>query len=138
MHSTSIVAASLLLQSSAQAAETILGAYTFSRHGDRVSKATPPTILTDLGYSQVSQRGDYFRNRYIASSASSQINGVSPDVVTYSQIAASAPLDTVLFPSTLGFLQGLYPPVGQQEGSQKLRNGTTIESPLNGYQLIPV
>ena len=136
MLSTSIAAAALLLQS-AQAAETVLGAYIFSRHGDRVSKATPPTILTDLGYSQVSQRGDYFRNRYVASSATSQIMGMSPDIVKYSQIAASAPLDTVLFPSTLGFLQGLYPPAGQK-GSEVLRNTTTIESPLNGYQLIPV
>ena len=137
MHSASIVAAALLL-SPTQAVETILGAYIFSRHGDRVSKATPPTVLTDLGYDQVYQRGDYFRNRYISSSATSQIMGMSADIVKYSQIVASAPLDTVLFPSALGFLQGLYPPVGEQEGSEKLANGSTVETPLNGYQLIPV
>jgi hypothetical protein len=38
----------------------------------------------------------------------------------------------------MGFLQGLYPPVGTALGSETLRNGTTVDSPLDGYQLIPV
>jgi hypothetical protein len=37
-----------------------------------------------------------------------------------------------------GFLQGLYPPVGSTLGSQTLRNGTVVQSPLNGFQLIPL
>lgn len=40
--------------------------------------------------------------------------------------------------SALGFLQGLYPPVGSQLGTATLRNGTTVQAPLNGYQLIPL
>lgn len=127
----------LLLQSTS-AAETILGLYILSRHGDRTSKSTPPTVLTDLGYSEVFSSGTWFRNQYIANGSTSQIHGIADSVVKQSQIVASAPLDDVLFPSTLGFLQGLYPPVGPTLGSQKLRNGTVVEVPLNGFQLIPV
>lgn len=55
-----------------------------------------------------------------------------------SQIVASAPVDNVLQSSAQGFLQGIYPPVGQHLGSNTLRNGTVVQSPLNGYQLIPL
>ena len=127
-----------LLLPSTSAAETILGLYIFSRHGDRTSKSTPPTVLTDLGYSQVFTSGSYFRDTYIANGSTSQIHNIADSVVKQSQIAASAPLDNVLFPSAMGFLQGLYPPVGSTLGSQKLRNGSTVETPLNGFQLIPV
>lgn len=120
------------------AAETILGVYIFSRHGDRTAKSTPPTNLTDLGYDEVFTSGTYFRNRYIASNATSRIAGVNSDLVRQSQITASAPLDTVLMNSAQGFLQGLYPPVGSTLGSNTLRNGTIVQTPLNGYQLIPL
>lgn len=121
-----------------EAAEIILGVYIFSRHGDRSSKATPPTGLTDLGYSEVFASGTWFRDQYIANGSTSQIHNIEADVVKQSQIVASAPLDDVLMPSCLGFLQGLYPPVGPTLGSQTLRNGTVVEVPLNGYQIIPV
>ncbi|MCJ1306244.1 hypothetical protein MMC08_009063, partial [Hypocenomyce scalaris] len=120
------------------AAQTVLGVYIFSRHGDRTAKSTPPTNLTDLGYQEVFTSGTYFRDRYIADGATTQIVGISPNVVKYAQISASAPLDTVLMPSVQGFLQGLYPPVGETLGSQTLGNGTVIQTPLNGFQLIPV
>ena len=126
------------LLSGAQAAETVLGVYIFSRHGDRTSKAWTPTNLTDLGYAQVYQSGSWFRNKYISSGASNRSAGVSSDLVKFSQVAASAPFDTVVMPSALGFLQGLYPPTGEQLGSQTLRNTSTIQTPLNGYQLIPL
>ncbi|KAL9107458.1 MAG: hypothetical protein Q9227_007655 [Pyrenula ochraceoflavens] len=120
------------------AQETVLGAYIFSRHGDRTAKSTPPSSLTDLGYEEVFTSGTYFRNRYVASGATSKITGLNTDLFKMSQITASAPYDDVLMPSTQGFLQGLYPPVGRQLGSSALRNGTTIQAPLNGYQLIPI
>lgn len=82
--------------------------------------------------------GDYYRNRYIASNATSPIFGISPSIVRNSQIAASAPSDTVLQNSATGFLQGLYPPVGDVLGTQTLANGTNVTEPLNGYQLIPI
>ena len=120
------------------AAETILGVYIFSRHGDRTAKSTPPANLTDLGYQEIVTSGTYFRNRYIASNATSRIAAVNSDLVKQSQITVSAPLDTVLMNSAQGFLQGLYPPVGSTLGSNTLRNGTTVQTPLNGYQLIPI
>ncbi|KAL8944910.1 MAG: hypothetical protein Q9216_000071 [Gyalolechia sp. 2 TL-2023] len=120
------------------AAETVLGVYIFSRHGDRTAKSTPPVNLTDLGYSQVFTSGTYFRNRYVASNASSRIAGVNSDIVRQSQITASAPLDTVLMNSAQGFLQGLYPPVGSTLGSETLRDGSVVQAPLNGYQLVPI
>lgn len=118
--------------------ETVLGVYMFHRHGDRTAKSTPPANLTDLGYAEVYTSGQYYRNRYISSDATFKINGINSDLVKQSQIAISAPADTVLQNSAMGFLQGLYPPVGDVMGTQTLRNGTNVTSPLNGYQLIPI
>ena len=47
-------------------------------------------------------------------------------------------MDNVLQTSGMGFLQGLYPPVGDTLGSQTLRNGTVVQTPLNGFQNIPL
>ena len=38
----------------------------------------------------------------------------------------------------MGFLQGLYPPVGETLGTATLADGTNVTRPMNGYQLIPV
>lgn len=121
-----------------QAQETVLGVYIFHRHGDRTSKSWPPTALTDLGYQQVYASGNFYRDRYIDGNASSAIFGISSDLVKNSQLNVQAPVDTVLQTSAAGFLQGLYPPVGAALGSQKLANGTTVEAPMGGFQLIPV
>ncbi|KAL1296522.1 hypothetical protein AAFC00_000031 [Neodothiora populina] len=128
----------LSLLSSAVTAETVLGVYMFHRHGDRTSKSTPPANLTDLGYYEVHTSGDYYRSRYIAADATSKIQGMNTDIVKQSQISVSAPADTVLQNSATGFLQGLYPPVGNTLATQTLRNGTNVTTPLNGYQLIPL
>ncbi|TVY92256.1 Lysosomal acid phosphatase [Lachnellula willkommii] len=121
-----------------QAQETVLGVYIFHRHGDRTSKSFPPASLTDLGYYQVHASGDYYRNRYVKSDASSAIYGISSDLVKNSQLNIQSPADTVLQNSASGFLQGLYPPVGTSLGTQSLANGTNVTSPLSGFQLIPV
>ena len=126
------------LAAMASAKETVVGVYIFSRHGDRTAKSTPPANLTDLGYEEVFTSGTYFRDRYIASGATSQIHGMNTDLVKQAQISVSAPVDTVLQNSALAFTQGLYPPVGSALGSNTLRNGTVVQSPLNGYQLIPI
>lgn len=119
--------------------ETILGAYVFHRHGDRSPKSLPPVGLTDLGYHEVFSSGQYLRQRYVALNTSSQIAGIAADTVIQSQITVSAPDDPVLMNSALGFLQGLYPPVGNGVStSQTLRNGTSVQSPMQGYQLVPV
>ncbi|KAI9699476.1 MAG: hypothetical protein M1836_003087 [Candelina mexicana] len=122
----------------AHAAETILGVYIFSRHGDRTPKALPPANLTDLGYQEIYTSGLNFRNRYVSSSASAKIVGINADIVKQSQITVQAPADTVLMNSAMGFLQGLYPPVGSSVATETLRNGSQVQAPMNGYQLIPI
>ena len=119
-------------------AETVLGLYIFHRHGDRTAKATPPANLTDFGYQEVFTSGTWFRDQYISSTAASRISGIEPDLVKLGQLSASAPLDNVLQSSAIGFLSGLYPPVGPGMDTQTLRNGTVVTAPLDGFQLIPV
>lgn len=136
MFAPQLLLISLLPLISAQ--ETILGVYIFHRHGDRTAKAWAPTVLTDLGYNQVWQSGNFYRNRYIDSSATSPILDISANLVKNSQLNIQAPVDTVLQPSALGFLQGLYPPVGPTLGSVKIANGTTVETPLNGFQQVTI
>lgn len=118
-------------------AERVLGAYIFARHGDRTAKVFGATHLTDLGYREVFETGSYYNNRYVSSSSDHQIEGISEDLVTLSQLNASSPSDPVLQNSATGFLQGVYPPVGTK-ASQTLANETVVEAPLNGYQLIPL
>ncbi|KAJ5380727.1 uncharacterized protein N7496_003155 [Penicillium cataractarum] len=118
-------------------AERVLGAYIFQRHGDRTAKGLPPTKLTDLGYNQEYMTGNFFHERYISASSQNHIEGISSSVVNLAQISASAPQDTVIQISGQAFLQGLYPPVGSA-ANETLRNGTTVYSPLSGYQLIPM
>jgi hypothetical protein len=121
-----------------QAEETVLGIYVFHRHGDRTSKSFTPTTLTDLGYAQVHASGEFYRNRYVDANATSPIFSIAHDLVKNSQLSVQAPVDQVLQNSAAGFLQGLYPPVGATLGTQTLANGSSVEAPLNGFQLIPV
>ncbi|KAK6843306.1 histidine acid phosphatase protein [Apiospora arundinis] len=121
----------------AQSAETVLGVYIFHRHGDRTPKSHPPANLTSLGAEEVYLSGSYYRNRYVASDASSAIRGLSHDVAVQSQIGLTAPDDAVLHNSAQVFAQGLYPPVGRLS-TEELANGTSVEAPLGGYQYIPV
>lgn len=135
MHTKQFLLVSSLLPLIA-AQETVLGVYIFHRHGDRTTKSYAPTTLTDLGFQQVWQSGNYYRNRYIDSTATSPIYNIASNIVKTSQLTVEAPVDTVLQNSAAGFLQGLYPPVGAT--NQTLANGTKVEAPNNGFQLIPV
>ncbi|KAJ5598888.1 hypothetical protein N7510_000005 [Penicillium lagena] len=94
------------------------------------------STLTDLGYSEVFEAGSFYHARYIDNSSVKYIQSISSKVADLTQIQASAPVDAVLQNSATGFLQGVYPPVGTKYGSMKLANGTTVQSPLQGYQLI--
>ncbi|OAL50905.1 phosphoglycerate mutase-like protein [Pyrenochaeta sp. DS3sAY3a] len=123
----------LAMLAGVDAAETILGAYIFHRHGDRTPKALAPTNLTALGYEQVYTSGQYFRSRYLT--GDSKIRGINEDTVKLSQLAVTAPVDNVLQNSAMGFLQGLYPPV---QTVQTLANGQNVQAPMDGYQLIPI
>lgn len=127
----------IILTAHLVSAERVLGAYIFARHGDRTAKVLGSTHLTDLGYKEVYLAGSYYHNRYISSDSPLQIEGISEPFVDTKQIKASSPSDEVLQNSATGFLQGIYPPVGTS-ANQTLRNDTTVVSPLNGYQLVPL
>ncbi|KAJ5706704.1 Histidine phosphatase superfamily clade-2 [Penicillium malachiteum] len=116
-------------------AERVLGAYIFARHGDRTAKVFGNTQLTDLGYHEVFAAGSYYNKRYVDSDSDKQIEGISDPIVNANQVNASAPSDAVLQNSATGFLQGVYPPASSA-ANNTLGNGTVVESPLNGYQLI--
>lgn len=118
-------------------AETVLGVYIFHRHGDRTPKSLAPANLTSLGAEQCFQSGSYYRNRYVASDASSPIFGLSSDIVVANQLTVTAPVDTVLQNSAQVFMQGVYPPVGTLS-IQTLANGSSVEAPLGGYQYVPI
>lgn len=135
MHS-SVALSVLSCLASANAAETVLGAYIFHRHGDRTPKSLAPTNLTALGYEQVYTSGQYYRERYLT--GSSKIRGINQDVVKLSQLSVTAPVDNVLQNSAMAFLQALYPPVGSEESVQVLADDTKVQAPMDGYQLIPV
>jgi len=121
---------------SVNAAETVLGAYIFHRHGDRTPKSLAPTNLTALGYEQVYTSGQYYRERYLT--GSSKINGINEDVVKLSQLSVTAPVDNVLQNSAMAFMQALYPPVGSGDSVQVLADGRSVQAPMDGYQLVPV
>ncbi|KAF1947149.1 phosphoglycerate mutase-like protein [Clathrospora elynae] len=130
---SAVAISALSMLAGAEAAETVLGAYIFHRHGDRTPKALAPTNLTSLGYEQVYTSGSYYRSRYL--SGDSKIRGINEDTVKLSQLAITSPVDNVLQNSAMGFLQGLYPPV---QTVQTLANGQSVQAPMDGYQLIPV
>ncbi|KAK3389502.1 histidine phosphatase superfamily [Podospora didyma] len=119
------------------AAETVLGAYVFHRHGDRTTKAYSPVSLTSLGADQVFTSGSWYRDTYISANASSQINGIAADIPVLAQLSVTSSVDNVLQNSAQVFLQGLYPPAGSA-AAQTLADGSTVQAPFNGYQYIPV
>jgi hypothetical protein len=130
---SAVAFSTLSLLAGAEAAETVLGAYIFHRHGDRTPKALAPANLTTLGYEEVHRSGQYYNSRYIT--GDNKIKGISNEIVQLSQLSVSSPVDNVLQNSAMGFLQGLYPPV---QTVSALANGSDVSAPLNGYQLIPV
>lgn len=154
MHSKALLAtalASAAITSAADAstqAEQVLGVYVFHRHGDRTAKAWKPVDLTPLGASQVHSSGSFYRRRYVDDAAAAsdsgsdsgsplRVAGLSADRAVVSQLAVTAPVDSVLHNSAVVFLQGLYPP-SATAGAETLANGTKVSAPLGGYQYIPV
>lgn len=117
-------------------AEDVLGVYVFHRHGDRTAKAWKPVNLTSLGAEEAYSSGEAYRTRYVDSRADRKIVGLSSDIAVLSQLAITSSVDDVLHNSAVTFLQGLYPPT--DAATEMLANGTEVESPLDGYQYIPV
>ena len=113
---------------------TVLAAFLVNRHGDRTAKALGNTLLTPLGTEQEFQQGQMIQSRYLTSTSPNKIQGFNSKY-TATQVNASAPNENVLGNSAQAFMQGLFSPDGQLT-STTLANGTTTESPLDGYQYV--
>lgn len=139
-------ALAILALASSASAETMIGAFIFGRHGDRLAK--PTTILTSLGAHQLSNSGKFYHDRYIDPTSPFYISGLN---VTYheSQFTAQAPNSDVIQMSQYAFFQGLYPPLeslpqnmiqtAEKEAtplSLSLANGSSLVGPLDGYQYV--
>ncbi|PWN48111.1 phosphoglycerate mutase-like protein [Violaceomyces palustris] len=135
MHALALLTGLAALQSwiAPASAETVLGLAVFSRHGDRTTRRFPGYGLTSLGHNQNYQVGAHYRSTYLSNSSPLKILGISEDVYVPSQIFASAPDQKILIETSTAFLQGLYPPINREE---VLNNGSTITSPLGGYQYV--
>ncbi|PHH79881.1 hypothetical protein CDD82_2106 [Ophiocordyceps australis] len=116
--------------------ERLLGSYIFHRHGDRSAKAWKPVNLTALGAAQVHSSGVFYRDRYLSGSGRFHMAALSPETAVPAQLSVSSPHDVVLHNSAVAFLQGLYPPTAA--AADRLANGSLIQSPLHGYQYVPV
>lgn len=88
---------------------------------------------------QEQQLGTFLRSTYLDPSSESFINGIQSDVVNLTQIQVLADAGgegATILSSVYGLLQGLFPPT--TDNNITLANGTTVISPLGGYQYIPV
>ena len=121
------------------AAETVLGVYPVPQTWRPYSKNHPTDSTNGPGIPRgahvwcvLSETDTSRRTRHFSSPASA---------MTWSSCLRSKSLrqsDNVLQSSANGFVQGLYPPVGASVAAQTLRNGSIIQAPMNGYQIIPI
>jgi hypothetical protein len=93
-------------------------------------------VLTPLGAQQVFQVGSDYRARYLDPSSPHYIQAISETEYVPAQIYASAPDQPILLNTATSFLQALYPPLGDSVSAQDLANGSSVSSPLTGYQYV--
>ncbi|KAK1069133.1 hypothetical protein LTR74_005175 [Friedmanniomyces endolithicus] len=145
-----LIATLLLTPAAVSAAQyTVWASVIFSRTGERTPEVLGyiPTTLTSYGAQEVYNSGDFFRNRYISSTAnadvlsSAPLYGLSANDVDSMQLYVAALDEQYCVASAQAFVQGLYPPVTLNgsaasilDPTSVLANGTYIESPLKGYQ----
>ncbi|PSS09343.1 hypothetical protein PHLCEN_2v3375 [Hermanssonia centrifuga] len=125
----------------------VLGIVVLARGGDRQTLYLDPdtyfstlTTITPLGEQQEFQLGASLRSLYLNASSPSFIGipGVFALVNQSSVIVRADEVtdDGTLFDSAVALMQGFWPPTAQS--SISLANGTTITSPLNGFQYVNI
>ena len=123
----------------------LLSSFVITRHGDRTSKVagngTTPSeglsYLTTLGQQEAFDQGQFFAQRYINANGTGIIGMRSSYEENSGQIVALASNDVVLGITATAFMQGLYPPDGSISSST-IGNGSSIQSPLEGYQYVSI
>jgi len=123
----------------------LAGIVVIARHGDRsgfyqdpTTYAASNTVVTPLGTVQEVQLGRTLRSIYLDDTSPTAIDGINAALVNTSQIKVRADAGDeggVIFDSSIALLQGLYPPSPAQVTT--LSNGTTVTSPMGGYQYVP-
>ncbi|GAA6025568.1 hypothetical protein JCM10207_002706, partial [Rhodosporidiobolus poonsookiae] len=118
-----------------------------ARHGDRtsfyqnpVSYAASDTVLTPLGEQQNFRLGQILNSIYAANESDRKIEGLSATEMVGSQINSTADAGgegSVIWDSAVSLWQGFYPP-RLDISNMTLANGSTITSPLGGYQYVKV
>ncbi|GAA6054427.1 hypothetical protein JCM3770_007211 [Rhodotorula araucariae] len=124
-----------------------VGAVILARHGDRSAFYQDPktytasdTTLSPLGEQQNFRLGQLMAGIYAGSDESTAIAKLSKDVFVDSQVTSTADAGgegSVISDSALAFWQGFYPPRANAS-STTLADGTTVDSPLGGYQYVKV
>ncbi|CAN6614122.1 hypothetical protein TRVA0_005S03642 [Trichomonascus vanleenenianus] len=121
----------------AAADEKVIGSFVFGRHGDRLAK--PKSNFTPIGQRETNEGGAFLRARYIDPDSENHIDGLN---VTYdkSMTEAMAPNSALLYQSLNGYMQGLFPPLGDigvnadTVTGSSMYNGTSESANLNNYQ----
>ncbi|EMD39680.1 hypothetical protein CERSUDRAFT_81063 [Gelatoporia subvermispora B] len=126
----------------------VIGVVVIARHGDRQGFYQDPTTytssstaITPLGEQEEFQLGSLIRSIYLNESSPSFIQGATPSTQLFNQSQVIARADAgdegfVIYDSAIALVQGLWPPM--TTSTDLLANGSTIESPLGGFQYIPV
>ncbi|BFZ61339.1 hypothetical protein YB2330_002404 [Saitoella coloradoensis] len=125
--------------------QQLLGIVLLSRHGDRTQYYQSPanytsteTAITPLGERQNYNQGSFVASRYLNSSSDHYIQGIA-EVANVDQLDVKADAGgegNVVLLSAYAFWEGVYPPTARENIT--LANGTTVTSPLGGYQYVPV
>ncbi|KAI0754618.1 phosphoglycerate mutase-like protein [Daedaleopsis nitida] len=128
--------------------DKVLGIVVLARHGDRQGFYQDPntytasaTAITPLGEKQEFQLGNLIRDVYFDASSPSFISGIANTTTLFQQNQVQVRADAggeggVIWDSAIALTQGLWPP--STRSITTLANGSTIASPLGGYQYVPV
>ncbi|KAI0823176.1 histidine phosphatase superfamily [Trametes gibbosa] len=126
----------------------VLGVVMFARHGDRQGFYQDPetytasaTVITPLGEQQEYELGALVREQYTATNSSTYIQGIaaSDALLQANQVVVRADAGGeggVIFDSAVALTQGLWPVT--PKANTQLANGSTVTSPLGGYQYVPI
>ncbi|KAL0062233.1 hypothetical protein AAF712_010915 [Marasmius tenuissimus] len=91
---------------------------------------------TAFPFKQEFELGQHLRQRYLTANSSNFISTINNSIVNLTQVLTRADAcgeGGVILNSAMSLTQGLYP--ANNAHTTKLANGTTVEGPLNGYQV---
>lgn len=130
--------------------EKVWAVFAYSIHGE----STPSTFsrssaLTAYGAEGLYAAGSAFRDRYVImhserGSRNRGVENLSRYVLRSDEVSVLSPADPTVIASAQAFMQGLYPPLDTSHGapyveaSSQLADGSSVKSPLHGYQYPPI